>query len=91
MAEKSPRAAALFAELKAEEAKLLPGLTADRELLNSIVDTGTGAEVRAVRERIKAASAKIAPIQNELAALARLSGSKGIKIEPGEYAGEMKE
>lgn len=80
---KAPRAAALKAELEAEKALLEPELAKYREVYDRLINAPELLEARA---KIKAISAKLGPVLNELAALARAGGSKGIKAEAGAYA-----
>jgi hypothetical protein len=81
---KAPRSAALKAELEAEKVKLEAELAPARELYERHVNDPA---FLAAKRTIKELNAKLGPIQNELAALARAGGSKGIQVEPGEYVG----
>jgi molecular chaperone GrpE (heat shock protein) len=79
---KSPRADALKAELEAERDALLRELAPHREYYER-----HQADQRFIqaRQKIKEISAKLGPVQNELAALARASGARSIKAEAGTY------
>lgn len=81
---KTPRVSRLKAELQAEAAALEAQLKPAREFYEQHVSDPRYQESRRV---IKEVSAKLQPIQNELAAIARASeGNRGIAIEPGVYS-----
>ena len=82
----APRAAARHAELKAEESRLEALMAPAREYYEKWVNDPKGLECKQI---IKKVNAQLGPIKNELAALARAGGSKGIKIEPGTYSKEQ--
>lgn len=81
MAHKSPRVAALKAELETKKAELLARLAPARELHDKHVNDPA---YLAARKTIKEVNAELAPIENELAQLARAGGARRIKAEPGE-------
>lgn len=79
--DKSPRASKLRAELKEEEAKLEAELRPHREYHDRHVNDAKYLEAR---KKIKEISKKLAGVKNELAALARSSGTNtAIKAETG--------
>ncbi len=82
---KASQAQALRRQLEDEEARLKAELAPHRELYERHVNDP--AYVKARRE-IKRISGELGPIQNELAALARSGGSRGVRAEPGVYQGE---
>lgn len=80
---KAPRVAELKAKLEAEKAALEAELAPYRAFYEAHVNDPKYLEAKA---KIKELNAKIAPIGNELAALARSMGSKRLNVEPGHYA-----
>jgi hypothetical protein len=80
--DKSPRVTALRKELEADRDKLLAELKDYREYYDKHVNDAKFLESQ---KKIKEISKKLAPLQNELAKLARASGgNKGMKAEPGQ-------
>lgn len=80
---KAPRAAALKEQLEAEKASLEAELAPARAAYDRLINAP---ELLAARAKIKEVSAKLAPILNELAALARAGGARGIKAEAGQFS-----
>jgi hypothetical protein len=80
---KAPRVAALVEQLQAEKAELEAQLAPYREFYEAHVNDPKYLEAKV---KIKELNAKIAPLCNELAAIARANGAKSIKIEPGNFA-----
>lgn len=79
---KAPITAALKAKLEADKAAILPHLEAARAVYDRLVNAP---ELLKAKADIKRLSGELGPIENELAALARSGGAKGIKVEPGVY------
>jgi hypothetical protein len=79
---KTPRVLQLKKELEKEKEALEKELAPYRELYEKHVNDPKYLEARV---KIKEISSKLGPICNELASIARAGGSKGIKIEPGEF------
>jgi len=80
---KAPQVAELKKKLEAEKAALEAELAPFRAFYEQHVNDPRYLEAKA---KIKELSAKLAPIGNELAALARVGGSKRMTVEPGEYS-----
>jgi hypothetical protein len=80
--EKAPRARALYEALQKEKAVLLAELKPFRDFYEAHVSDKRFTEAKA---RIKKINALLFPIDNELAALARAGGARGIKVEAGNY------
>lgn len=79
---KAPRVSALMAQLQAEKVKLeeeLAPYRADYEILIN------APRLLECRRKIKEVSAKLGVVNDELAAIVRANGSKGIKVESGVY------
>lgn len=87
-ASKTPLADALRAKLQEERDRLQAELKPYREVYDKKVNDPELLEARA---KIKALSNLLIPIENELAALVRAGGSKGIKVEAGTYTSEGKD
>ncbi len=79
---KAPQVAALKAKLEAEKAALEAELAPFRAFYEQHVNDPKYLEAKV---KIREINAKLAPIGNELAALARVSGAKNLKIESGHY------
>lgn len=84
---KSPRVDALRQELEARKAELEAELKPHREAYERLVNHP---DLLKAKAKIRELNPKLAEVQNELAALARSKGSKGIKAEPGQYSSEVK-
>lgn len=84
-APKAPRTDQLRRELEAEQAKLREEMKPFREFYEAHVNDP---EYLEACRKIKEISAKLGPVDNELAALARAAGARVIKAEPGEYKSE---
>lgn len=82
---KTPLTTALKDKLEAEEKKLMEELAPHREFHDKHVNDPKFIKAR---EKIKEISNKLGPVRNELAALARARGSKGIQAEAGEFKNE---
>jgi hypothetical protein len=83
---KTPITDQLRRELEAQKAKLVAELKPFRDLYDAHVNNPQYLEAK---RKIKEINLKLGPIENELAALARARGAKGIKLEPGTYAAKM--
>lgn len=79
---KNPRSRELYEQLKAEEARLEAALAPARAVYEKKINDP---ELIKARQIIKETNALLGPIKNELAALARAGGAKGLKAEPGVY------
>ena len=79
---KSPRVAALLQELQKEKEALEAELKPYREFYEAHVNDP---KFIAAKVKIKEINAKLFPIFNEIAAIARSKGAKSIKAEAGEY------
>lgn len=82
---KAPRTEQLRKELEAEKAALMKELQPYRDYYDKHVNDAKYVEAR---KKIKELGAKIGPIDNELAVLARAGGAKGIQAEQGIYTSE---
>lgn len=82
---KSPRSDALKRELEAERDKLQAELAPYREDYERLANNPRLIECRL---HIKRINALLMPIMNDLAALVRAGGSKGIQAEAGSYSAE---
>lgn len=83
VSEKTPRLKQMFQELHQRKAELVAKLRPAREFYEAHVNDPRYLEARRV---IKEVSAELAPIDNEIAALARALGARGIKADPGVFA-----
>lgn len=81
--EKTPRLKELFRQLWAEKQKIVAELAPARAIHDELVNDP---RLVAARKTIKELSAKLAPIDNELAGLARALGSKRMKLDPGVFS-----
>lgn len=81
----SPRLREIYEDLKAQEEDLLAELQPHRDFYEKHVNDPHYLEARA---KIKEISARLAPVRNELAALARALGGRGIAAEGGTFAGK---
>jgi hypothetical protein len=81
-AAKTPLVDELYAKLKAIEAELEARLAPARAYYEAAVNDP---KLLAARKDIKEINAKLLPVKNELAALARARGAKSIKLEQGTY------
>lgn len=79
---KAPLTAALKAKLLEEKEKLEKELAPHREFYEGHVNDKKYLEAK---KKIKEISNKLGPINNELAALARAEGAKGIRAESGVF------
>lgn len=80
--DKTPRLRTMFNELLAQKQALAAELKPSRDFHDKHVNDPKLLEAR---KKIKEINAKMAPIDQELAGLARAIGSKGAKIEAGVY------
>ena len=79
---KTPLVDALKQELEAKKDKLAAKLQPYRDDYEKLINDPRLIECR---KMIKEINSELAPIQNELAALARADGAKGIKVEGGVF------
>jgi hypothetical protein len=82
MSAKTPRVSELKAQLEKEKAELEALLAPAREFYEKHCNDP---QYLASKKIIREVNAKLVPICNELAAIARAAGSKGIKVESGTY------
>lgn len=80
--EKRPLLKKLFDELMAQKAPLALEREKVRAELDALTQNPRIAELRA---KLKDLNAKLGPMDNELAGLARALGSKSVHAEPGVY------
>lgn len=78
--EKNPRLRKMFDELMIQKNQILEEVNPAREFYERHVNDPRFIEAR---KTIKEGNAKLGPIDNELAALARALGAKSIKAESG--------
>lgn len=80
--EKTPRLRAMFIEAQAKRKPLAEARDRLREELDALTQNPRIAELR---EKLKAINAELAPLDNEVAALAKALGGKSLTAEPGTY------
>lgn len=83
-AQKNPRLRAMYDDLKKQADAVRAQLDPAREVYDRKVNDP---ELVAARKAIKELSAKLAPIEQELAALAKALGTRTLKAEAGVYEG----
>lgn len=79
---KNPRFLAMRDELMAEKAKIMETVGPAREEFEKLTQNP---RIEALRKIIKDSKPRLFEIDNELAAIARALGSKGMAIESGKY------
>ena len=82
---KAPALQARFKELSAKKAEVLKTLEPARTTYDKLINAP---ELLAARKAIKEGNKLLAPIDEELAVLARGLGAKGLKLDPGVYTKE---
>lgn len=87
-ASKTPLADALKVKLQEERDRLKAELKPYREVYDQKINDPELLEARA---KIRELSNLLIPVENELAALVRAGGSKGLKVEAGTYTSEGKD
>jgi len=80
--EKTPRLRTMFEEAQERRKPLAEERDKVREELDSLAQNPRIAELRT---RVKELNAVLAPIDNEIAALAKALGGRSITAEPGSY------
>lgn len=80
---KNPRVAELYKQLQTEKEALEKELQPYREVHDKHVNDPKFLEAR---KKIKEINAKLGPICNELASIARAGGARSIKVESGSFA-----
>lgn len=80
---KSPLVEALRKKLTEEKERLEKEIAPYREYHDKHVNDAKYLEAR---KRIKEINAELGPVCNELAALARSTGARGMRVEPGQYS-----
>jgi cell division septum initiation protein DivIVA len=81
---KNPRLQAIYQELLAQEESLLAELQPHRDFYEAHANDPRYLEARA---KIKEVSGRLAPVRNELAALAKALGGRAIQVESGAFQG----
>lgn len=84
--EKTPLLQLIFKKLQGEKAKLLDVVAPARADYERLTNDPRLIECKRI---IKESNPKLAAIDNELAGLARALGSRGIKVESGEFASQV--